>query len=80
MKARTGIPQIYARLFAANGKQRWWPGDGAFEIMVGAVLTQNTAWINVESAIPDVLVLVGKLRRTVLNGQQVFPIRNKRCT
>lgn len=53
MKARTGIPQIYARLFAANGKQRWWPGDGAFEIMVGAVLTQNTAWTNVESAIAN---------------------------
>ena len=51
MKARIGIPQVYARLLAANGKQRWWPGDTAFEIMVGAVLTQNTAWTNVEKAI-----------------------------
>jgi len=42
---------IYAQLYAANGKQHWWPGDTPFEIMVGAVLTQNTAWINVERAI-----------------------------
>ncbi|MBI5782876.1 MAG: endonuclease III domain-containing protein, partial [Gammaproteobacteria bacterium] len=31
----------------------WWPGDSAFEIMVGAVLTQNTAWTNVERAITN---------------------------
>lgn len=53
MKARTSIPKAYHKLFAANGKQHWWPGDGAFEIMVGAVLTQNTAWINVEKAIAN---------------------------
>jgi endonuclease-3 related protein len=35
----------------AYGPQHWWPGDGAFEISVGAVLTQNTAWSNVERAI-----------------------------
>jgi endonuclease-3 related protein len=52
-KSRTGIPSIYRRLFAANGKQHWWPGESAFEIMVGAVLTQNTAWTNVERAITN---------------------------
>jgi endonuclease-3 related protein len=41
----------YERLFAAFGPQRWWPGDSPFEIMVGAVLVQNTAWRNVERAI-----------------------------
>ncbi len=51
MKARTSIPKVYDKLFAANGKQHWWPGNSAFEIMVGAVLTQNTAWTNVERAI-----------------------------
>ena len=51
MKARTSIPKVYDMLFAANGKQNWWPGNSAFEIMVGAVLTQNTAWTNVEKAI-----------------------------
>ena len=36
---------------ATHGPQDWWPGDSRFEIMVGAVLTQNTAWTNVERAI-----------------------------
>jgi len=40
-------------MFAAHGPQRWWPGDSRFEIMVGAVLTQNTAWSNVEKAIAN---------------------------
>jgi endonuclease-3 related protein len=53
MKARTSIPGVYHKLFAANGKQHWWPADSAFEIMVGAVLTQNTAWTNVEKAIAN---------------------------
>ena len=42
---------VYHRLFDAYGHQYWWPGDSAFEIMIGAVLTQNTAWTNVEKAI-----------------------------
>ncbi len=45
------FPGVYHCLFDAHGHQYWWPGDSAFEIMVGAVLTQNTAWINVEKAI-----------------------------
>jgi len=53
MKARASIPGVYRKLFAANAKQHWWPGDSAFEIMVGAVLTQNTAWTNVEKAIAN---------------------------
>ena len=53
MRTRNTISRVYATLFAANGKQHWWPGDTAFEIMVGAVLTQNTAWINVERAIAN---------------------------
>jgi len=45
------LREIYARLEGAFGPQSWWPGETAFEVMVGAVLTQNTAWINVEKAI-----------------------------
>jgi endonuclease-3 related protein len=52
MRARSGrLRAVYRRLFAAHGAQHWWPGDGPFEVMVGAVLTQNTAWSNVERAI-----------------------------
>ena len=48
---RAQLRRIYDLLFACYGPQSWWPGDSAFEIMVGAVLTQNTAWFNVERAI-----------------------------
>ncbi|HEX32780.1 MAG TPA: endonuclease III domain-containing protein, partial [Candidatus Acetothermia bacterium] len=42
---------IYNRLFSAYGEQYWWPGSDAFEIIVGAILTQQVAWKNVEKAI-----------------------------
>lgn len=42
---------IHDLLFAEYGHQNWWPGETPFEIMAGAVLTQNTAWTNVEKAI-----------------------------
>lgn len=43
--------EIYRLLLARFGPLDWWPGDTAFEVMVGAILTQNTAWTNVEKAI-----------------------------
>ena len=43
--------EIFKRLFDAFGPQYWWPGESPFEVMVGAVLTQNTNWQNVERAI-----------------------------
>ncbi|MEW6068554.1 MAG: endonuclease III domain-containing protein [Nitrospirota bacterium] len=42
---------IYKILYQAFGPQYWWPGDTPFEIAVGAILTQNTNWGNVEKAI-----------------------------
>lgn len=41
------------RMLAAFGPQNWWPGESPFEVMVGAVLVQNTAWRNVERAIAN---------------------------
>lgn len=41
----------YEQLYSHYGRQHWWPAETAFEIMVGAILTQNTAWTNVEQAI-----------------------------
>ena len=52
---RKRLLQVYETLLAQHGEQRWWPGDTPFEIMVGAVLTQNTAWSNVERAIANLL-------------------------
>lgn len=43
----------FRRLSRHFGPRRWWPGDTAFEVMVGAVLTQNTNWKNVEKAIAN---------------------------
>ncbi|MBI2852738.1 MAG: endonuclease III domain-containing protein [Chloroflexi bacterium] len=43
--------EIYDRLYAAYGPQHWWPAEEPFEVMVGAILTQSTAWRNVEKAI-----------------------------
>lgn len=42
---------IYETLNAYFGDLRWWPGDSPFEVIAGAILTQNTAWRNVESVI-----------------------------
>ena len=44
---------IYDRLYGHFGPQQWWPGDTPFEIAVGAILTQNTNWGNVEKAISN---------------------------
>ena len=44
---------VHTELLAAFGPQHWWPGETSFEVMVGAVLTQNTAWGNVERAIAN---------------------------
>ena len=45
------LMEIYDRLFSAFGPQHWWPADTPFEVVVGAILTQNTSWKNVEKAI-----------------------------
>lgn len=46
-----GLDRIYSKLYAHFGPQHWWPADSPFEVMVGAILTQNTSWQNVEKAI-----------------------------
>ena len=49
----SGPRAVFDLLHAAYGPQQWWPADGPFEVMVGAILTQNTAWTNVERAIAN---------------------------
>jgi endonuclease-3 related protein len=48
---RRALLQLYARLYAHFGPQNWWPAESRWEVMVGAILTQNTAWANVERAL-----------------------------
>lgn len=47
------LSAIYKKLYSRFGPQYWWPADTPFEVMVGAVLTQNTSWQNVEKAIKN---------------------------
>jgi endonuclease-3 related protein len=48
---RERLTRVHDRLLRAYGPQHWWPADGPFEVMVGAILTQNTSWTNVERAL-----------------------------
>ena len=45
------LKDIYHKLMTAYGQQHWWPAKEPFEVMVGAILTQSTAWQNAEKAI-----------------------------
>lgn len=51
LMGKTIFQDIYQCLYDYYGPQNWWPGETRFEILVGAVLTQNTNWANVEKAI-----------------------------
>ena len=47
------LMDVYDRLYAAYGPQHWWPGEGPFEVIAGAILTQSAAWTNVEMALAN---------------------------
>src|SRR5579864_7577711 len=47
------LPQYYDAMFRAYGEQHWWPGRTPFEVIVGAILVQNTNWVNAASAIAN---------------------------
>jgi endonuclease-3 related protein len=50
---REQLTEIYELAFERFGPQHWWPGETQFEIITGAILTQNTSWTNVEKAIAN---------------------------
>lgn len=60
------INKIYRLLYKEYGPQGWWPGDSELECVLGAILTQNTSWTNVEKAIHNLkslnLISVEKLK------------------
>lgn len=53
MLTREKIPAFYDALLKAYGPQHWWPADSPLEVVIGAILTQNTNWKNVERAIAN---------------------------
>lgn len=62
------IRAYYHTLFSAWGRQHWWPAQSRFEMIIGAYLTQNTSWTNVEKALGNLrkarLLTIGGIRRT----------------
>jgi endonuclease-3 related protein len=65
--------QVYQTLLGALGPQHWWPGESPWEVMIGAVLVQNTAWKNVERAIANLREadLVDPRRLLVLPAEEL---------
>jgi endonuclease III related protein len=74
--AHSDLKEIYHRLAAARGPAGWWPGDSPFEVCLGAILTQNTAWTNVEKAL-EVLRERGLLdfsALSALSAEEIAPL------
>ncbi|MBE9536269.1 MAG: endonuclease III domain-containing protein [Proteobacteria bacterium] len=65
------VSVIFGLLFKAYGPQHWWPGDTPFEVIVGAILTQNTSWTNVEKAIDNLK------SKDCLNSEKLQTIRQE---
>jgi endonuclease-3 related protein len=61
------LMEIFHRLSRHFGHQHWWPGDTQLEMMVGAILTQNTAWSNVEKAINRLMEAKGLTLQALLH-------------
>ena len=62
------VRSFFETLLASWGEQNWWPADSPFEVIVGAILTQNTAWTNVEMALANLrevrMLTIDAIRRT----------------
>ena len=89
MSHRSALLKIYHRLFECYGPQNWWPADSPFEVMVGAILTQNTSWNNAEKAlnnlkksdalnIHSILKLTEKELAKLIRPSGYFNIKSKR--
>src|SRR5438876_5717210 len=66
------LRRAYQLMRAHHGHLHWWPGETPFEVCVGAILTQNTNWTNVERA------LVNLKTAGVLEGRKLFALSEKR--
>jgi endonuclease-3 related protein len=53
MKKQEELLEIYGSLLKAFGYRNWWPAEGPFEVIIGAILTQNVSWNNASKAIAN---------------------------
>ncbi len=66
------LTRVYSTLYRHFGPQYWWPADSVFEIIIGAILTQNTNWQNVEMAISN-------LRKAkLLHAKKLYLLKTKK--
>ena len=65
---RRKLEDIFKKLYSVFGPQYWWPADSVFEIIVGAILTQNTNWLNVEKAI------LALKKKKLLSAAKLYPL------
>ncbi len=73
------INKIYRLLYTKYGPQGWWPGDSELECVLGAILTQNTSWTNVEKAIQnlkDLNVISVEMLRLITTDELAQLIRS----
>ncbi len=64
--------QIYQKLYDQFGPQNWWPAETPFEVIIGAILTQNTSWSNVEKAIDNLK------KEGLINPEKLWEIENEK--
>ncbi|MFZ3266175.1 MAG: base excision DNA repair protein [Terriglobales bacterium] len=71
LQADEHLRSFFRTLYRAWGHQHWWPGESRFEVIVGAYLTQNTSWTNVERALTSLrqagVLSIPGIRRTPLS-------------
>ena len=73
MSQSNQFQRIYDILNSHYGPQHWWPADTPFEVMVGAVLVQNTAWKNASTAITS-LKQAGLMSPTAINATSIYDL------
>jgi endonuclease III related protein len=71
MTTKLRLLKIFNILLASFGKRHWWPGETPLEIIVGAILTQNTSWKNVEKAINNMK------KEGILNIERLYEINTE---
>ena len=62
--------ELYQCLLTQYGRQSWWTADSPFEVMVGAILTQNTNWSNVEKALANLKQKISLEAESILSLTQ----------
>ncbi len=64
------LRDYFSTLYRAWGRQHWWPAESPFEVIVGAILTQNTAWTNVELALAN----LRRANKLTMGGVRETPV------